>query len=400
MQETDSLTFKNTDTKNIHTLTKSDLNSVKSHSSNSKVIKIDYSKLIDPNSNLNDEIEQAFGRQGLGLIIIKNIPNFSETREKILRKGFELAQLNEEDLKKLEKPEAKYMVGWSKGKAYTENDFEYLTGAFYGRTQTDRPKYNDSEFEEIYKNVWPEEEKIKDFKNSYIEMGTLMLNVQINMLRHLDNYLKEVIPQYRKGLMHDSFSKDYDCISRLLNYYPASTLDKDLIKSKGEKIKKNLCGWHRDFGILTGLTHPKYFNKNTGKEISGIKSGILVRDRNNEIHDVKFEENEMALQTGDASFILSGGNIIAAPHAVKDIEGMPEDAFRTTFINFFDPPFDYKLYLPENTTEKEIYEKDPFNLANMLTKFKQGCTYKEFIISAMENYHPTSEHDQQDKSTK
>jgi hypothetical protein len=36
-------------------------------------------------------------------------------------------------LKSLEKPEVNYMIGWSKAKAYTENEFEYLTGSFYAK---------------------------------------------------------------------------------------------------------------------------------------------------------------------------------------------------------------------------------------------------------------------------
>lgn len=361
----------------------------------SEIIKVDYNKIMSKETNLNEEIHNAFGRDGLGLLVIKNIPNYPEKREKILKKGLDLSQLSEEKLLALEKPKANYHVGWGKGKSYTENDYEYLCSHFYSRSTVDGLKCKDDpELEENYKNIWPKENDVPGFKNSFIEMGTLMTNVQINMLPHLDKYLQKVFMGY-SGSTFTSFSHSHDSVSRLIIYHPSNSLPKEVLQSsKGESAKKNWAGWHRDFGLLTVLTHPMYFtfnekNNNLCKIGSNkIKSGLLVEDRKNKIHDIVFSEDEVALQTGDASFILSGGNLIATPHAVKITSGIPENVYRVTMVNFFEPHYDYIMNLPENTTQREIFEKDPFNLTNMLTKFKQDCTYKDFIFTALNTYFP------------
>ena len=156
----------------------------------SSVIKIDYDELINPCINLHEEIHNSFGREGLGFLVVKNIPNYVNARENVLGNGYKLSKLNDNYLKTLEKPETNYIVGWSKGKAFTENKYEYLSSSFYARTQSDHLPYkNDPEMEKISKNVWPEEYLIPSFKKSYVEMGTIMINTQINVLRHIDKYL-------------------------------------------------------------------------------------------------------------------------------------------------------------------------------------------------------------------
>jgi hypothetical protein len=100
---------------------------------------------------------------------------------------------------------------------------------------------------------------------------------------------------------------------------------------------------HRDFGLLTALTHPIYFDLK-GNLVGNIKSGLLIENKKNEIIKVEFEEDEMIMQTGDIFFIISGGNIIETPHSVKITEGIPDDIYRIKFVNFFDPYFDYKIY--------------------------------------------------------
>ncbi len=362
------------------------------------LVKIDYSVLNNQTSDLSEEIVKAFGKQGLGLIAIKNIPNLKQARQNILKKGFEFYHLDDRILKKLEKPEINYMVGFNRGRSYTENEFEYLTNAFYARTQNDRPSFKyDKALEEKYKNVWPDEKDIKDFKKFYFEMGNIMHNILVLLLKHVDEYMKKIIKKdkvnnnnYEIKNNFLDFAKKNDSVCRLITYFPIDSLDKDILKIKdAEKLKKNWCGWHRDFGLLTALCHPIYFNKK-GEIIPNIKSGLKVQDRQNKFHDLKYEEDEVLVQSGDAAFFISGGNIISTPHSVKITEGIRNDIYRATFVNFFDPPYDYELFLPEGISIDEMFDKDPFQMKGMFPKFKQGCLYKDFIMSAAEKYYPLS----------
>jgi len=120
---------------------------------------------------------------------------------------------------------------------------------------------------------------------------------------------------------------------------------------------------------------------------------LIVEDRKNNFHDLKYEEDEVLVQTGDAAFFISGGNIISTPHCVKISDGIPEDIYRATFVNFFDPPYDYKLFLPDGISINEMFDKDPFEMQGMFPKFNQGCFYKDFIISAAEKYYPVNKND-------
>ena len=44
-----------------------------------------------------------------------------------------------------------------------------------------------------YENIWPDENKIKDFKTSYIKMGDILYNIQLLLLKHFDVYLEKIV---------------------------------------------------------------------------------------------------------------------------------------------------------------------------------------------------------------
>jgi isopenicillin N synthase-like dioxygenase len=350
----------------------------------SKLIKIEYKDLINHKADLNQAIQDAFGSEGLGLIVIKNT-GISELRKNILSSGFKLGHLDPEYLKKLEKPELNYNLGWSRGKSYVENQYEYLSGAFYARILCESLQHEeDPEMEKKYTNVWPDEELIPNFKRDFKAIGKALLDSQINLLKHIDKYIKSIMPDYQEDMLYNTFSEKNDCLGRLIVYYPPSSIDDKLRKEISED---NWCGWHRDFGLITALSHALYFNRD-GEIISGVKSGLLVKDRQGNINDIRFEEDEIAIQAGDVLYLLSGGSIISTPHSVKIREGIPKDSCRVTYVNFFEPRYAYKINTPNGISEKDVFKNDPFNMEDTYTKFKQGCSYQDFILSALETYFP------------
>jgi isopenicillin N synthase-like dioxygenase len=361
---------------------------------NTKLIKIDYQDLINLSSGLSERISQAFGTDGLGLIAIKNVPKYTETRQKILELGLKMAKLDEECLKNLEKPETRYSLGWQKGKSYFGGKWEAMTGAFYARVLSEQIIHSDPDMREKYTNVWPTEDLLPDFKQNFLDMGRLLTHCQENLLFHLDKYTKQNYPEYEESYLYNKMQVRNDTISRLIMYYPAKTYDEE---KYGKDSKDNWCGWHRDFGILTGLTHAMYFKEN-GEVVHGIKSGLIVKDRKKQLHDITFEEDEILIQSGDVSFIMTGGSVISTPHCVKVTEDIPDDVYRITFVNFYEPNYEEVIDIPKGIDQSKIYEKDPLGMQYMLTKFKEPCTYQQFITNAFSNYYVDPKKDKKDDS--
>jgi len=330
-----------------------------------------------------EHIEEAFGRDKLGLIVIKNIPGYIEKREKLLKQGFLLANLREEVLKKYERKEANYHIGWSKARAYTDGDIEELTGHFYARIKTDHLIIpSEPETEKLFTNIWPQE--LPSFKEDFLSLGEVIFESQNLLMKHIDSYISHKAKHiYPNKSFENTFSrismKENDLIGRLIVNFPAN-------QAKTKEFN-NWIGWHRDFGCITGLNRAMYF-KPSGEPYKGVKSGLLIRNKDNIIIDLSFEEDEIALQAGDASFMLSGGIITATPHSVKITNDIPRDVFRVTYVNFLEPAYEFTMKLPFELSPEELFKKDPFKMMDVFTQWDPGCKYKDFIGYAIKAYFP------------
>lgn len=49
-----------------------------------KPIILDYKTLLDPSINLSQQVEASFGINGNGILLIKNIPNYVQYKNKLL----------------------------------------------------------------------------------------------------------------------------------------------------------------------------------------------------------------------------------------------------------------------------------------------------------------------------
>ena len=77
---------------------------------------VDYADVCSPTSELSSPIEKSFGPGGLGVIAIRNIPNFVTSKQALLPQAHTLAHLPKEELEKLEDGKSLYNAGWSHGK--------------------------------------------------------------------------------------------------------------------------------------------------------------------------------------------------------------------------------------------------------------------------------------------
>ncbi len=80
-----------------------------------ELVVIDYSSLKEgsfPSMNLREQIGKAFGSHGVGILGIRNVPNFNNAKHDILSLAYPLAHLPSVELEKLEDHESLYNAGW------------------------------------------------------------------------------------------------------------------------------------------------------------------------------------------------------------------------------------------------------------------------------------------------
>ncbi|KAK5188159.1 hypothetical protein LTR16_008632, partial [Cryomyces antarcticus] len=117
-------------------------------------------------------LEEAFGPNSLGLILVSGLPGkYSTIRHRLLSLSSFLANLPEEELRKLECPEAKWLVGWSCGKEMLKNgQYDSLKGSYYANpvqsfigTRKAQQMYPDL-LEYNSSNVWPDRDVLPNFR--------------------------------------------------------------------------------------------------------------------------------------------------------------------------------------------------------------------------------------------
>ncbi|RYH00699.1 hypothetical protein EON65_48870 [archaeon] len=80
-----------------------------------EVVELDYHDLVE-GKDLTAQIERAFGVDGVGVLTVKNVPNFVQARQKLLPLAKTFADLPEETKGKYVHKESYYAFGWSHGK--------------------------------------------------------------------------------------------------------------------------------------------------------------------------------------------------------------------------------------------------------------------------------------------
>ena len=108
------------------------------------VTKINYEDLFKSH-NINDIIKNAYGKDGLGILLIEDIPNLMFLRENLLQSIKEFAELPENIKNKYVHDKSNYSVGWSHGKEkMKKGKADYKKGSFYAINS--RYNYHRSQF--------------------------------------------------------------------------------------------------------------------------------------------------------------------------------------------------------------------------------------------------------------
>ncbi|KAJ3219553.1 hypothetical protein HDU67_000498 [Dinochytrium kinnereticum] len=317
------------------------------------VVVIPYADLCSTDADLSAKIAEGFGNDSdcLGIIIVSDLPNFVEKREKLLRLASVFAALPEDVKRSCVHDDSTYLFGWSHGKEKIEGSLDFAKGSFYNNPLIDARPSADPEYVKKYPaygfdNVWPKE--LPELKAAYMDLGSYIVNVGKKLGHHCDKYISSKDPSINPNFLESAIESSITHKARLLHYFPVAE------KSNDPSKVGSWCGLHVDHSMLTGLTSAMYV-KDTDPEykeldISSLpleergdleSSGLYIKNRGGEYIKVSIPRDCLAFQIGEASQVASGGLLVATPHLVKS--GGAANVSRNTFAVFMQPNVDHKL---------------------------------------------------------
>lgn len=360
-----------------------------------KLVILDYNQLKDASTNYDAEIEEAFGLEGYGICVVKNIPGFVEARQKLLPLAHQLGSLPAEKLKKMEIPESFYSVGWSHGKEQFNGKYDFAKGSFYSNPIYDQPKSDPEAVAKgvvgyAYPNVWPKED-IPQLEQAVKDMGSIIKGTAGLVAKHLDKFVTKRCPAFEAGKFERIITQTSQYCGRLLHYFPSTEKPKEEEVDK-EKDPNNLegswCGWHNDHSALTGLCSAMYIDKD-GKivDFSDDESGLFIRKRDAVMVRAPIPKDCLAFQIGETSQILSGGELVATPHAVvqgRKLQGT--GISRNTFAFFTAPEWNEAMKVPEGKKREDAFVRETYMIPKLQDRWMESQNYFEFGTTTFKYY--------------
>lgn len=330
------------------------------------VVQIAYEDLKRGSLGLLAKIEEAFGPSGLGIIAVSGVQGYKEKRHKLLPLAARLASMPDHLKRKLEDPGSSFNFGWSHGKEKLEGGrFDTLKGSFYANPM-EASGLLDSDAQRKYPtfchpNLWPSDD-LPELEPAFQELGRLIADVGRSVTAVCDQYVSSKNPQFQRGRLMRVLQNPADFKGRLLFYFPPTSVE------EGAQDISGWCGWHTDFGSLTGLTCAMFLKE--GKEVPNPDpaSGLYIENRQRRLVKANFPPDCIAFQMGQAMEIHSGGLLVATPHCVRAAQGV--DALgvaRSTFALFMQPHWDEPMDLPPGAGPME----------QVIGQWEEGLTFGE-----------------------
>jgi hypothetical protein len=200
----------------------------------------------------------AFGPDGLGIVQVSGVPNFSKLRSALLPLAAQLAALPDLETTCVD-PESLFSVGWSHGKEVlaSSGEVDLHKGSFYANPltpdlaaalqardgpcpQRDATAREHPEF--FAPNLWPSQQ-LPDLEEAFCDMGQLLHHVGCIIADICDAYclrfngvVTGIAPMLRRSL---------NSTGRLLHYFPFQR-DSFLSSEAQESKRQPWCAWHND----------------------------------------------------------------------------------------------------------------------------------------------------------
>ena len=358
---------------------------------------IEFEELIEeaPSTELFEKIKTAYGPDGLGLLVVKGVPEFLEKRRRMLPLIHTFANLPKEERDALESEVSKFGVGWFHGKEKlgASGEPDLLKAAFKANPQYNEPTDDqaliDAYPEYCYPNVWPSS-TVPDFESAFMDLGQLIVNTGMLVARQCDLYVQSEIPGYDRSL-YQIIKQSVTCKARALHYYPMPA------PSEGDNSAalRDWCGWHNDHGSLTGLTSSMFMDAD-GKEVPNPdpRAGLVVAPRETSPYapqvKVNIPADHIAFQIGECSQLISGGRLMATPHKVLG-PAHPEKCVgisRSTFAVFMQPNLHTPISPPEGSPESST--SSSAYVPSLASRWEPGQDFITFTKKTFQKYYEFS----------
>ncbi|KAF2662591.1 Clavaminate synthase-like protein [Lophiostoma macrostomum CBS 122681] len=305
-------------------------------------------------------LEEAFGPSSLGIIVVSSLPEkFHELRHRLLSYSSALGSLPQQELDKLESPQSKWLVGWSCGKETLKNGrYDTLKGSYYVNCSPAFEKQQSSVAERYpsfpeytAENVWPTEELLPRFEETFRELCSLIIDIAALVARACDKYAEANIDGYKEGYLQQMLQSSLFTKARLLHYFPTPT-SQGKAANDADGDEDDWCATHLDHGCLTGLTSAMFVDEEahpprTGSMFAPLreldsspdpKAGLYVHSRTGAVTKVAIPRDCIAFQTGEALEVITKGKFKAVPHFVRGAEpGTGGKVARNTLAVFTQP---------------------------------------------------------------
>jgi len=354
-----------------------------------QAVTIPYEKLLS-GQDLTSLITDAFGKTGLGIMLISGVPNLAEKRERILRVAKQFGELPESIKEKYAHPASHYSYGWSHGKEKMKNGkADTAKGSYYANPVFDSLT-DDEELKKKYPgvytdNIWPTAD-CPEMEPAFKVMGKVNLEISDLVNQQLDNYLTSVT----KGKHPDNFFQKHAggfFKSRLLHYFPITEEPKPCPEAAQEADIDNFCGWHLDHGALTVLLSPMYLDSNGNKVPPPNEGGLFIKNASGVNVKVTIPEDCLAVQLGELGQLYSGGIFRATPHCVSAKAG--SNVSREQLAMFSDVHPDFQITVPDygNSFEEVVTCPHlPSGVPPLKGRLEGASTYKEFANNTYAAY--------------
>lgn len=365
-----------------------------------EVVILGYQQLLsDPSASNRASIQQAFGPDGVGLIAIRNVPNFVALKQALLTQAHTLANLPNEELEKLEDVDSLYNAGWSHGKEKLKADEpDWNKASFYFNPLVDVPGTEQDRRQYPYSypcNRWPSAEVMPDLEPVAKQLGTLMKDVAVLLSKHIDDYAHSLHPaSYQPGTLYDSLKDTEKAKGRLLYYYPLGGDGQNATTTTNTtNSEDSWIGWHNDSGFLTCLSGGIFLDPNGTvlPQSPDPSAGLYVVDRNDRVLKVAMPADCMGIQIGECTQILTNVAVVATPHCVRGIPGVA----RTSMACFIDTPPGYKLTSPsaDDAQNDMILAKSSSRVPPLSTRWTNGMTFGDFLARTFQMYYDFDSND-------
>ena len=393
------------------------------------VVILDYNHLKSK-LDLSNSIETAFGRSGLGILFVKNVPELQTKRLRLLQLSRQLAHLPSDIKQSLEDPDSLWSIGYSHGKEMlAKNQPDLRKMSYYGNPLSNDITNGDQELITKYRsvygpNVWPTDH-LPSLQEAFMDLGTMIHGIAQLIAHQLDQYVMRERDGYKPGLFNEAIGTNIPK-ARLLYYFSDQEM-KDLnisaisdsdsesdLKNDADDRVDGWCGWHNDHSALTGLILGMFFDGD-GDIITDVKNykneqdvdnadnkgrngGLYIKTRGNVTYQVQLTESEsnqyLAFQIGETSQILSGGALIATPHAVMGYKNDKYwDVSRGSFAVFHQPQHDLRMIAPYHdgvTLESVQFDRFlPESVPTLSSRWWNGSddTFGAFSTRTFETYY-------------